>query len=108
MNLFRKKKNRAHVMTLNDCVKRYRENPQYRYAVVVGKYRLPRSICKTIESARDDLNVHLIGSGQLPIEIVDLAFCEMEEYMPTKDYEPSQIFFKKKTKNIGKLKREQP
>lgn len=76
MNLFRKKKNRAHVMTLNDCVKRYRENPQYRYAVVVGKDRLPRSTCENMRSAEDDMNVNFISGGQLPIDIVDLAFYE--------------------------------
>lgn len=84
MNLFCKKKNRAHVMTLNDCVKRYRENPQYRYAVVVGKERFPRSICETTEGAKEDLNVHFISGGQLPIEIVDLEFYEMGGAYATK------------------------
>lgn len=74
MKLFHKKKNKASKMTLDDCVKYYRENPKYRYAVVVGKDRLPRSICETMESAKDDMNVHFISGGQLPIEIVDLLF----------------------------------
>lgn len=74
----RKKKNKGQTMTLDDCLKKYKENPQYRYAVVVGKDRLPRSICETMESAKDDMNVHFISGGQLPIEIVDLAFYEME------------------------------
>lgn len=79
MKLFRrKKKNKFPQMTLDDCVKYYQENPQYRYAVVVGKDRLPRSICETMESAKDDTNVHFVSGGQLPIEIVDLAFYEME------------------------------
>ena len=52
---------------------------QYRYAVGVGKDRIPRSLCETTESAKDDMNVHLISSGQLPVEIVDLAFHETED-----------------------------
>ncbi len=78
MKLFHKKKNKTSKMTLDDCVKYYQENPKYRYAVVVGKDRFPRSICETMESAKDDMNVHFISGGQLPIEIVDLAFYEME------------------------------
>lgn len=78
MELFHKKKNKMSKMTLDDCLKKYKENPQYRYAVVVGKDRLPRSICETMESAKDDMNVHFVSGGQLPIEIVDLAFYEME------------------------------
>lgn len=74
----RKKKNKFPTMTLDDCLKKYKENPQYRYAVVVGKDRLPRSICETMESSKDDMNVHFVSDGQLPIEIVDLAFYEME------------------------------
>lgn len=70
----RKKKNKGQTMTLDDCLKKYKENLQYRYAVVVGKNRLPRSICETMESAKDDMNVHFISGGQLPIEIVDLLF----------------------------------
>lgn len=85
MKLFhRKKKNKRPTMTLDDCVKYYHENPQYRYAVVVGKNKLPRSLCKTMESAKDDMNVHLISSGRLPVEIVDLAFYEMEGTYATK------------------------
>lgn len=79
MEMFRrKKKNKRPIMTLDDCAKYYQENTQYRYAVVVGKDRLPRSICETMESAKDDMNVHFISGGQFPIEIVDLAFYEME------------------------------
>lgn len=78
MKLFHKKKNKTSKMTLDDCVKYYRENPKYRYAVVVGKERFPRSICETMESAKDDMNVHFISGGQLLIEIVDLLFYEME------------------------------
>lgn len=75
MKLFRrKKKNKSQTMKLDDCVKYYQENPQYRYAVVVGEKRLPRTLCETMESAKDDMNMHLVGSGQLPIEIIDLAF----------------------------------
>lgn len=74
MKLFHKKKNKAPKMTLDDFVKYYRENPKYRYAVVVGKDRLPRSICETMESAKDDMSVHFVSGGQLPIEIVDLLF----------------------------------
>lgn len=70
----RKKKNKGQTMTLDDCLKKYKENPQYRYAVVVGKDRFPRSICETMESAKDDMNVHFVSGGQLPIEIVDLLF----------------------------------
>lgn len=80
----RKKKNKGQTMTLDDCVKYYRENPKYRYAVVVGKDRLPRSICETMESAKDGMNVHFVSGGQLPIEIVDLAFYEMEGKYATK------------------------
>lgn len=80
----RKKKNKFPTMTLDDCVKYYQENPKYRYAVVVGKDRLPRSICETMESAKDDMNVHFISGGQLLIEIVDLAFYEMEGVYATK------------------------
>lgn len=79
MKLFHsKKKNKFHKMTLDDCAKYYQENLQYRYAVVVGKDRFPMSICETMESAKDDMNVHFVSGGQLPIEIVDLAFYEME------------------------------
>lgn len=78
MKLFHKKKNKAPKMTLDDCLKKYKENPKYRYAVAVGKDRFPRSICETMESAKDDVNVHFISGGQLPIEIVDLSFYEME------------------------------
>lgn len=74
----RKKKNKFPKMTLDDCAKYYQENPQYRYAVVVGKDRFPRSICETMESAKDDMSLHFISGGQLPIEIVDLAFYETE------------------------------
>lgn len=85
MKLFhRKKKNKSSTMTLRDCIKLYKKNPQYRYAVVVGKDRFPRSICETMEGAKDDMNVHLISSGQLLVEIVDLAFCEMEGKYATK------------------------
>ena len=78
MKLFRrKKKNKFLKMTLDDCVKYYRENQKYRYAVVVGKDILPRSICETMESAKDDMNVHFINGGQLPIEIVDLLFWKL-------------------------------
>lgn len=70
----RKKKNKGQTITLDDCVKYYQENPKYRYAVVVGKDRFPRSICETMESAKDDMNVHFVIGGQLPIEIVDLLF----------------------------------
>lgn len=79
MKLFcRKKKNKFLKMTLDDCVKYYRENQKYRYAVAVGKDRFPGSICETMESAKDDMNVHFVRGGQLPIEIVDLAFYEIE------------------------------
>ena len=78
MKLLWRKKNKPTTMKLEDCVNYYKENPQYRYAVVVGKDRLPRSICETMESAKDDMNVHFISGGQFPIEIVDLAFYEME------------------------------
>lgn len=37
MNLFQRKKNKFPTMTLEDFVKHYKKNPQYRYAVVVGK-----------------------------------------------------------------------
>lgn len=75
MKLFhRKKKDKSPTMTLEDCVKRYKENTQYRYAVVVGKDRLPRSICETMESAKEDYKAHWISGGELPIEIVDLAY----------------------------------
>lgn len=75
MKLFRrKKKNKSPKMTLNDCVEYYRQNSQYRYAVVVGKERLPRTLCETMESAKDDMNMHLVSNGQLPVEIIDLAF----------------------------------
>lgn len=74
MRLFRRRKNKPPVMTLDDCVKNYRENPQYQYAVVVGKERLPRSLCETMESAKDDCKTHWVSGGRLPIEIVDLAY----------------------------------
>lgn len=74
MNLFRRKKNKPSAMTLEDCVKHYKENPQYRYSVVVGKDGLPRSICETMESAKEDYEAHWVSSGALPIEIVDLAY----------------------------------
>lgn len=85
MKLFhRKKKNKIPKMTLNDCVEYYRKNPQYRYAVVVGKERVPRSMCETMKDAKVDSNTHFISGGVLPIEIVDLAFYEMENIYATK------------------------
>ena len=78
MRLFWRKNNKPTTMKLEDCVNYYKENPQYRYAVVVGKDRLPRSICETMEGAKEDYKTHWVSGGELPIEIVDLAFCEME------------------------------
>lgn len=78
MRLFWRKKNKPPTMKLEDCVKCYKENPQCRYAVVAGKDRLPRSICETMEGAKEDYKTHWVSGGQLPIEIVDLAFYEME------------------------------
>lgn len=84
MKWFRRKKNKNYAMTLNDCVEYYRKNPQYRYVVVVGKERLPRSMCETMKDAKVDSDTHFISGGVLPIEIIDLAFYEKENIYAAK------------------------
>lgn len=82
MKLFQKIKTKK--TTLDDCIKHYRENPQYRYVVVAGKEQTPVSIHKTLESAREDLCGYWNAGGKHPVGVVDLAFYEMENTYASK------------------------
>lgn len=72
---FRTKKKEIHwIKTLDDCKKYYLENHDYRYVVVVGKQKLPYSICRTLEDAKDSVKSNYMNGGKLPIEIIDLLY----------------------------------
>lgn len=81
MKLFhRKKKNKNHTMTINDCVEHYRKNPEYRYALIgfLDKQSkpIPISISKTKKEAEMDFDFYWHCPSVLPAQIIDLAFYE--------------------------------
>lgn len=77
MKLFHKKKNKASKMTLDDCLKFYQKNPQYRYVIVTMEERIPISFCETMKTEKELIECYWY-SEMFPVEIVDLAFYEME------------------------------
>lgn len=94
MRLFRKNKNKKSKttikMTLEDCVKLYKENPQYRYVVVVGKEKIPRSLNATMEGAENDLRTHLMSDGELLAGVIDLMFYQ-PKYMEKQEKSKSML-----------------
>lgn len=73
---FLKSKKKYKKWTLQDCKDFFNKNSEYRYAVVVGLDKLPRSMCKTLEEAKEDERMHFMSGGRLPTQIIDLIFWE--------------------------------
>lgn len=54
----------------------FNKNSEYRYAVVVGLDKLPYSMCKTLEEAKEDERVHFMSGGKAEISITKYEYCE--------------------------------
>lgn len=64
-------------MTLDDCLKQYKENPQYRYVIVSMEERIPISFCETMKTEKELIECYW-HSEIFPVEIVDLVFYEID------------------------------